>query len=114
MPLPPPGSDVAAVYLTLHNPGNAPQVIIGVESPLARSAMLHQSTVVGGTARMRPIPRLPIAAGQTLVLAPEGLHIMLAGLRQRVQIGQDVPLVLILADRRKIDARVRVRPTGSG
>ena len=114
MPQPPAGSDVAAVYLTLRNPGTAPQVIVGVASPLARSGMLHQSAVVGGTARMRPVSRLTIAPGQSLVLAPEGLHIMLGGLTQSVQIGQEVPLVLILADGRKLDARVRVRPTGSG
>jgi copper(I)-binding protein len=101
MPLPPSGS------------GADPAVIVGVECALAGSAMVHESTVVQGMARMRPVERLTLAAGQSLVLAPEGLHIMLVGLKGELHVGQDVPLVLLLADGHKVDAVVRVRPTGS-
>jgi copper(I)-binding protein len=113
MPLPPSGTDRGAVYLTLRNRGADPAVIVGVECALADSAMVHESTVVQGMARMRPIERLTLAAGQSLVLAPEGLHIMLVGLKGELHVGQDVPLVLLLADGHKVDAVVRVRPTGS-
>jgi copper(I)-binding protein len=113
MPLPPPGSDVGAVYLTLRNRGSTPLVITAVASELARSAMVHESAVVGGMARMRPTPQLTVAAGQALVLAPGGLHIMLMGLKSALHLGQDVPLALMLADGQKIDVTARVRPTGS-
>lgn len=113
MPLPPAGSDVGAVYLTLRNEGVESETIVAVESAWARSAMLHESAVDHGTARMRPIERLTIPAGRTIVLAPGALHIMLVGLRNDLRVGQEVPLALLLEGGQKLDVVVSVRPIGS-
>lgn len=113
MPLPPSGSDVGAVYLTLRNDGTDSKTIVGIESAAARNAMLHELMVVQGTARMRPIERLSIPAGGEIVLAPGGLHIMLVGLKDHLRIGQTVPLVLLLGDGQKVGVTVSVRPIGS-
>ncbi len=113
MPLPPSGSDVGAVYLTLRNEGVESKTIVGVESAWARSAMLHESAVDHGTARMRPIERLTIPAGRTIVLAPGALHIMLVGLKNDLRVGQEVPLALLLEGGQKLDVMVSVRPIGS-
>ena len=91
-----PGTDVAAVYLTLHNTGSEPVSIIGVRSPIAADAMIHQSTVSGTVSSMRPALPLRIAPGATVRLAPEGLHVMLHMLNHPLTAGEEVPLVLLL------------------
>jgi periplasmic copper chaperone A len=105
-----PGSDVAAVYLTLRNPTTKPISIVGVESSAASHAMIHESKTEGGESRMRPRAQLMIPPGQTVKLEPGGLHVMLHGLTQPVAIGKAVPLVLVLADGSKVQVAALMRP----
>jgi periplasmic copper chaperone A len=105
-----PGSDVAAVYLTLRNPTTKPITIVGVESSVAAHAMIHESKMVNGQSQMRPHEQLLVPPGQTVKLEPEGLHVMLHGLTQPVAVGQSVPLVLLLADGSKVQVKALVRP----
>jgi copper(I)-binding protein len=105
-----PGSDVAAVYLTLINPGPTPVSVVGIESPVASHAMIHETKTESGQARMRPHAELSIPPGQTVKLEPGGLHIMLHGLTQPVAVGQSVPITLMLSNGRKILVEARMRP----
>ena len=91
-----PGTDVAAVYLTLHNTGAEPVTVVGVRSPLAADATIHETKLSGAVSRMRPVTPLRIAPGATLRFAPEGLHVMLHMLSHPLKAGDDVPLVLLL------------------
>jgi periplasmic copper chaperone A len=75
-----PGSDVAAVYLTLRNPTTRPISIVSVESPVASHAMIHETKTESGQSRMRPHEQLVVPPGQTVKLEPGGLHIMLDGI----------------------------------
>ena len=45
---PPPGTDVAAVYLSLENVGSKAVKLTGVECPLASMAMMHETIESGG------------------------------------------------------------------
>ena len=110
----PPGTDVAAAYLTLHNSGTQALVVIGVSSPRAAQAMIHETTVAHGQAAMRAHEQLTIAPGDTLQLAPGGLHIMLQGLTPPLKVGDQVPLELRLAGGATVTVRARVRPLGDG
>lgn len=105
-----PGSEVAPVYLTLRNPTSKPVNIVGMESPLASHAMIHETTIEAGRARMRPQELLEIRPGDAVRLEPDGLHIMLNGLTQRLAVGQSVPLTLVLADGSRVQAAALVRP----
>jgi periplasmic copper chaperone A len=105
-----PGSDVAAVYLSLSNPTAKSISIVGVESPGASHAMIHETKTEGGQSRMRPHEQLVIAPGQTVKLEPGGLHIMLHGLTPPVAVGQSVPLVLLLGDGSKLQVTAQMRP----
>jgi copper(I)-binding protein len=96
-----PGSDVAAAYLTLRNPTTKPITVVGIESPVAEHAMIHET---------RPHEQLVIAPGQTVKFEPGGLHVMLHGMTHPVAVGQSVPLVLLLADGGKVPAAAVVRP----
>ena len=105
-----PGSDVAAVYLTLRNPTSKPITIVGVESPIASHAMIHETKTESGQSRMRPHQQLVVAAGETLKLQPGGMHVMLHVVTRPAAVGQSVPLVLSLGDGNKVQVAATVRP----
>jgi periplasmic copper chaperone A len=109
-----PGADVAAAYLTLHNGGATPVVIIGVRSPLAGRAMLHETRLASGQSTMRPRERLSVAPGATVRLAPGGLHVMLQSLAHPLTAGDDVPVILLLAGGGTLAVTARVRPLSAG
>jgi len=105
-----PGSDVAAVYLTLQNPTRQPVTVVGVESSVASHAMIHESKTEGGISKMRAHERLVVAPGETLKFEPGGLHVMLHGLTQPLAVGQNIPLIVQLADGTKVPTTAVVRP----
>jgi periplasmic copper chaperone A len=107
-----PGADVASAYLTLHNAAAQPVVVSGVRCDCAREAMIHESRIVNGQSTMRAREQLTIAPGQTLQLAPGGLHIMLMGLSRALKAGDSVALVLTLGDGTTLDVSARVRALG--
>jgi copper(I)-binding protein len=105
-----PGSDVAAVYLTLRNPTTKPISIVGVESSLASHAMIHETQTESGQSKMRPHEQLVVPPGKTVKLEPGGLHVMLHGVTHPPAVGQSVQLALLLADGNKVQVAAVVRP----
>ena len=99
-----------SAYLTLRNPTSKPITIVGIESPVAEHAMIHETKTEGGQSRMRPHEQLLVAPGATVKFEPGGLHVMLHGMKQPVAVGQTIPLVLLLADGSKIPVSAVVRP----
>jgi periplasmic copper chaperone A len=108
-----PGVDVAAAYLTLHNAGTQPVVVSAVRSVDAAAAMIHQTTIANGQSTMRP-HELRLAPGETVRLAPGGVHIMLQGLKRPLAAGDEVPLVLLLQDGASLAVMARVRALTDG
>lgn len=86
------GQKTAAAYVELTSAHNAALVAAG--SPAASRVEMHSSSVEGGVMRMRALPRIDLAAGQTVKLAPGGLHLMLIDLKQSLKAGDVVPLTL--------------------
>lgn len=105
-----PGVDVAAAYLTLHNGGTRAAVVIGVRSPAASMAMIHETAIVNGQSTMRSRERVRIGAGDTVRFAPGGLHIMLHGLTRTLAPQEEIPLVLLLEGGGTLNVMARVRP----
>ena len=105
-----PGSDVAAVYLTLQNPTKQPITVVGIESSAASHVMIHETKTENGISKMRAHEQLVIAPGETVKFEPGGLHVMLHGLTQPLAVGQSVPLVLQLANGARISVAAVVRP----
>lgn len=87
-----PGQQVAGAYLELV--GRERSALIGVASPVAGRAELHESTVQDGVMRMRPVARVELDPGRPVRLAPGGLHIMLSDLKRPLKAGERVPLTL--------------------
>lgn len=105
----PPSQPNTGAFMVLENTTARDIALVKVESDVARVVELHTHTVVDGMMQMREIPRIAIPAGQRTELKPGGLHVMLIGLHQPLQEGQQVAITLIFDDgsRQQISAPVR-------
>jgi len=108
--IPPPGSDVTAVYCTVRNVSPHAVTVTGAAAPAAAMAMIHESTITDGKARMRMRDSIVLAAGQSIVFAPDGLHLMLHGLNRKLFVGEKLPVMLLLSSGEKIAFTATVRP----
>jgi periplasmic copper chaperone A len=94
-----PGQKVGAVYLDIRS--ERPAKLIGVRSPAAGRAEIHSMSNAGGVMKMRQLKQLDLPAGESVRLAPNGNHIMLLDIKQPLQPGARVPLVLIVEQKGK-------------
>jgi copper(I)-binding protein len=114
-PAPPPGAPTAAGYLTIVNEGSAPDRLLGGSSPAAVQVQLHSMSTEGGIMRMRPLAGgLPIAPHSTVKVQPGGAHLMLAGLKRPLKVGQHVPVTLDFARAGHLQVSFVVQPQGAG
>lgn len=90
IPAAPPAATVLALYAEIV-PGRD-DVLVGINTPNAASAELHESREEDGRMTMRAVPRLELKAGQNVALAPGGLHGMLMGPREPVPAGASIPV----------------------
>lgn len=67
----------AAAYATLTG-GATDAEVTAITTPAAARTELHRSMAgMNGMASMHPVDRLPLPAGQSISLAPGGMHVML-------------------------------------
>jgi copper(I)-binding protein len=89
-----------------------PLALVGVRSPVAGVAEIHEMKMDGDVMRMRAIPQLPLPSGQAVELRPGGYHLMLMNLKAPLSAGSQVPVTLVLRDaqgtERRIDMQVPV------
>ena len=82
--------------------------LVGVSSPVAGVAEVHEMKMEGDIMKMRALPVLDLPAGQTVQLKPGGYHLMLMDLKQPLSKGSTVPLTLRLQDAQGIETRLEV------
>lgn len=92
----PPGARTAAAYLTMTNFGTADRLLGGM-TPLARSLEVHTHVNEGGMLRMVRVAELELPAGESVRLAPGGLHLMLVDVAEPLIAGARVALSLRFA-----------------
>ena len=85
----------AAGYFMLMSKDRA-ATIVGVSSPSAKKAEIHESSMANGMMQMTPLPRLTVGKGQMVMLKPGGKHVMLFGLDPAIKPGGTVRLDLKL------------------
>lgn len=106
-----PVAGTAAVYFTLYNDGGRGR-LIGVSSPDAKIAMVHESREEKGMIRMHVHPELEIPAHGEVHFAPGGLHVMLQGVKD-AESRRAVVIMLHFASHPDIRTSAPVRPFGS-
>jgi len=106
-------SSSAAVYMTIANRGGEDR-LTSVTTPAAKTATLHAMTMDGSIMRMRPIAAgTEVAAERTLVLAPNGTHVMLTGLKRPLVEGERIAARLRFARSGDRDVAITVVKAGA-
>lgn len=82
--------------------------LVGVTSPAAGVAEIHEMAMQGDVMKMHAIESLALPAGQAVELKPGGHHLMLMQLKQPLAAGSSVPVTLKLkgADGKLVEQRV--------
>ncbi len=101
-----------AAYLTVSNSGDKDDLLLEVRSRAAEKVEIHDMTMDGMVMKMRRLDALPVAAGESVALAPGGKHIMLIGLVEPLSEGMTVPLTLVFESAGEIEVSAPVRPAG--
>jgi copper(I)-binding protein len=90
-----PNAPVGGGFLTIENAGTEADRLISVTSDVAGDTQLHEMAMAGDVMKMRQlVDGLEIPAGETVVLAPGGFHIMFMGLKQAFVEGETVAVTL--------------------
>lgn len=91
-----PGQKGSGAFMSL----TAPQSLklVGVSSPVAGIAEVHEMKMEGDVMKMRAVSSLDLPAGQAVQLKPGGYHLMLLDLKQTLQKDTQIPVTLSLRD----------------
>ncbi|MGH8244627.1 MAG: copper chaperone PCu(A)C [Steroidobacteraceae bacterium] len=105
----PPGVSVGVVYFTLKNDTGKSDRLLKLSTPVASKVQVHRTEILDGIARMREVAVLHVAAGQSLEFTPNGMHLMLMGLKKPLVEGQkfDIELLFEVGGPRKVEVVVR-------
>jgi copper(I)-binding protein len=95
-----------AVYFVIRS--SAADELVGVTSDVAESVEMHESRMNGEVMEMRQLQSVPLGAGEQVMFEPGGFHIMLIGLRQDLQIGDEFAISLRFKDHEDLQINVTV------
>lgn len=109
------GQNATGVFMELTGKSNTR--LVGVSTPLTKTAEVHNMKLENGVMKMFPVDGIDVPAGKTVRLASGGYHVMLLNLQKPLNAGDKVPLQLTfeLADklsnkqRETVDLMVEVR-----
>lgn len=91
----PPGAATGAGYMTITNNGDMDDRLVAVRSEIALVAEIHEMSMDGDRMVMRPLDDGQIIpAGETIVLRPGGVHVMLINLEAAIE--ENVPIDVTL------------------
>ncbi len=93
----PPGKPMTAAYVDLKNIGDSAVAVVSASADIAGSVELHISKEVDGYTKMQQIHGFAVAAGESVKLAPGGMHLMLFDLTYTPEPGDEVTVCIQLA-----------------
>jgi hypothetical protein len=99
------GARNGVAYFTLVFPPGPTDTLLGAGPPVAGKTELHRDAMQDGIMSMRPAGPLPLKPGDTLRLAPGGLHLMLMGWQQPLKPDDRFPITLTFEHRAAGDGR---------
>ena len=93
--------------------------LVGVASPVAGVAEVHEMKMDGDVMRMRALPNgLVLPAGKTVALTPGGYHVMLMDLKATLPKDSTIPLTLTFknakGEQSQVELKVPVATTAPG
>ena len=103
---------VAAAYMTVTDNGR-PDRLIGVSTPVAAEAQLHETIDDHGVMKMRLLDGVALEPGKPVTFKPGGYHVMLIGLKSPLKAGDSFPLTLTFEQAHPITVTVKVEAAGA-
>lgn len=88
----------SAVYLILHNHTAEYDSLIGASSDVADAVELHLMEVENDVMRMTPVEKIEMPADSEIIFESGGYHIMLIGLKQDLNTGDEITVTLHFED----------------
>ncbi|MFC5480894.1 copper chaperone PCu(A)C [Massilia suwonensis] len=82
--------------------------LVGVSTPAAGRAELHEMAMENNTMRMRQVDSIELPAGKAVDLASGGYHVMFFDLKRQLKEGETVPVTLVVEDAAKKKSSVTV------
>lgn len=111
IPTPRANAQSAAGYFSVVNKGTEADRLIGVESDVAKKVELHESkTDAAGVTSMAPVAGVDIAPGESVTLAPGGLHVMFMGLNGALVEGEKVAGKLVFEKAGEVAVEFAIDP----
>ncbi len=102
-----------AAYLTVRNDGAEADRLVAVETPAAGRAELHTHLHENGVMKMREVEGgIELPAGESVALAPGGLHVMLFGLAAPLEEGSRFPMTLVFEKAGRLEVEIAVESIG--
>lgn len=101
----------AVGFLTLN--ASAEDALIGVESDCCKIVELHEMTMKDDVMRMRRVKSIPLPDHEDVQLESGGYHLMLIGLKQPLEVGDEVPVTLNFTHAAPIETVLRVKQRGA-
>lgn len=102
-----PGQHGTGAFMKITAP--RPMQLVGVATPVAGVAEVHEMKMEGDVMKMRAVPALDLPAGRTVELKPGGYHLMLMELKQSLKAGSTVPITLLLRDGAGAESRLELK-----
>jgi periplasmic copper chaperone A len=101
------GGDIP-LLMTIKNDADTADTLVRVRCPIANFSEKHIVDRGEGAPAMRAIPAIPIAANSTIVLKPDGYHVMLLQTRQALAEGETFTCAVVFQKAGTIETEVRV------
>lgn len=109
-----PNAPVGGGYITITNKGAEPDRLVSATSPVAGEVQLHEMKMEGDVMKMTELPDgIPVPAGETVTLAPGGLHLMFMQLKAPLVEGKKVPVTLTFEKAGTVEVELDVQAVGA-
>ena len=102
-----PGQQGTGAFMTVT--AARPMKLVGVATPVAGAAEVHEMKMQDDVMIMRPVRALDLPAGQPVQLKPGGYHIMLQDLKQPLPKESVVALTLFFSDAQGVRSRLELK-----
>jgi periplasmic copper chaperone A len=105
-----PGQPVGGGYITIRNDGKADDRLISVTSASAGKVELHEMKMENNIMKMRELKDgVAVAAGSTVTLSPNGLHMMFQKVKAPFKKGGSVPVTLVFEKAGSVELSLPVK-----
>lgn len=100
---------IGAAYFEIENTGTTADRLVSAKTDIAERVELHESIEEAGVAKMQALKDgIEVPAGGEAKLKPRGMHVMLLGLKQKLEEDQSFPMTLTFEKQGDVQIRVEV------